>query len=188
MPADGLWTIRLAVTRRRPEDANGARVVLGSVGDDGTASNNNNNASLASSSGEGFDHDPTDWVSVQMGPALTSLIEVTSVKNMVNDDLGEVSQAGNTCKTSSRGEGGGTLSVVSHDCGCTVVVTSTGIAFLRHREGERLIFIEADCRVRRIRLYCFVVDHHLARKKERGTRLQGKRQHIVGVIAWGNGG
>lgn len=87
MPADGLWTVRLAVTRRMPEDTNGASVVLGGGGDECITSNN---ASLASSS-EGFDHDPTDWVSIRMGSAVTSLVDVASVKNVVNDDLGEVS-------------------------------------------------------------------------------------------------
>lgn len=91
MPVDGLWTVRLAVTRRILEDTNGARVVFeGGGGGEGIASNN---ASLASST-EGFDHDPTDWVSIRMGSAVTSLIDVASVKNVVNEDLGEVS-AGN---------------------------------------------------------------------------------------------
>lgn len=36
-------------------------------------------------------HDSTDWVSIRMGSSLSSLSLVTSVKNVMNDDLGEVS-------------------------------------------------------------------------------------------------
>lgn len=41
----------------------------------------------------GFDHDPTDWVSIRIGPSLNSMTVVGSVKNVVNDDLGEVGEA-----------------------------------------------------------------------------------------------
>lgn len=96
MPADGLWTVRLAVTRRMPHESGGEHVVIaGGIGgtDPGTAPTavDTGSASLASgSTTESFDHDPTDWVSIRMGPTLSSLSEVASVKNVINDDLGEV--------------------------------------------------------------------------------------------------
>lgn len=95
MPINGLWTIRIAVTRRMPEDTANEPVFFGDKGSSNTtASNNSNedtNGSPAGSGGsEEFNHDPTDWVSVRMGPSLANLHLVADVKNVVNDDLGEV--------------------------------------------------------------------------------------------------
>lgn len=93
MPINGLWTIRMAVTRRMPEDAAGDPVVLPSK-----HANDNSTGTSGPSDGKGggveeFNHDPTDWVSVRMGPSLTSLHHVADVKNVVNEDLGEVNCA-----------------------------------------------------------------------------------------------
>lgn len=95
MPINGLWTIRLAVTRRMPEDTAGESVVLRDKGNNATSTSNKSNAEIDGASadsdgGEEFDHDPTDWVSVRMGPSLTTLHHVADIKNVVNDDLGEV--------------------------------------------------------------------------------------------------
>ena len=102
LPVAGLWTIRMAVTRRMPEDTAGEPVMLpGKNGGDTTSkisknsnssnsSNNNAEASVSSADGGWFDHDPTDWVSIRMGPTLTSLHHVADIKNVVNDDFGEV--------------------------------------------------------------------------------------------------
>lgn len=96
MPINGLWTIRMAVTRRMPEDTDGEPVVLpGKGGNNNTTATDTSNAEATAPSadgggGEEFNHDPTDWVSVRMGPSLTSLHHVADVKNVVNDDLGEV--------------------------------------------------------------------------------------------------
>lgn len=95
MPINGLWTIRMAVTRRMPEDTAGEPVVLRGKGGINTTTSNNSNAeandpSVDSGGGQEFDHDPTDWVSVRMGPSLSTLHHVADVKNVVNDDLGEV--------------------------------------------------------------------------------------------------
>lgn len=96
MPINGLWTIRMAVTRRMPEDTAGEPVVLrGKDSKNDTAMSNKSDAEADgpfadSGGGEEFDHDPTDWVSVRMGPSLSSLHHVADVKNVVNDDLGEV--------------------------------------------------------------------------------------------------
>lgn len=89
MPINGLWTIRMAVTRRMPEDTAGESVVVRDI---------KRNAEIDCTSangdgGEGFDHDPTDWVSIRMGPSLTTLHHVADVKNVVNDDLGEVKRS-----------------------------------------------------------------------------------------------
>jgi len=83
LPVNGLWTIRMAVTRRLPED------VLPSRNGNSTTSNIAE-TSVSSMDSGGFDHDPTDWVSVRMGPNLTSLHHVADIKNVVNDDFGEV--------------------------------------------------------------------------------------------------
>lgn len=110
MPINGLWTIRMAVTRRLPEDTAGESAVLPSK----NASDNSAKTSGPSGGNGGgieeFDHDPTDWVSVRMGPSLTTLHHVADIKNIVNDDLGEVKcvyPAGNQLKYSlvTRGEG-----------------------------------------------------------------------------------
>lgn len=95
MPINGLWTIRMAVTRRMPEDTAGEAVVLRGKGGNNAITSNKSNAetngpSADNGGGEEFDHDPTDWVSVRMGPSLTSLHHVADIKNVVNDDLGEV--------------------------------------------------------------------------------------------------
>ena len=95
MPINGLWTIRMAVTRRMPEDTAGESVVLRDKGNNDTITSNKSNPETGGTSADGggseeFDHDPTDWVSVRMGPSLTTLHHVADVKNVVNDDLGEV--------------------------------------------------------------------------------------------------
>lgn len=164
MPANGLWTVKLAVTRRCPVELSsitvgggGARVGCdgrndndtlggclgghgGSVISKGSIPNSqgpggtgivltgNNPASsqpgggsrngdggrgrveqMAAASGAAaadtattpslvsqksheskLVHDPTDWVLVRIGPTLSALSEVASVKNTINDDLGEV--------------------------------------------------------------------------------------------------
>lgn len=95
MPINGLWTVRMAVTRRMPEDTAGESVVLRNKDNNDTTTSNKSKpeasgASADSGGGEEFDHDPTDWVSVRMGPSLTTLHHVADIKNVVNDDLGEV--------------------------------------------------------------------------------------------------
>eukprot|EP00752_Nemacystus_decipiens_P010357 g9227.t1 len=95
MPVNGLWTVRIAVTRRMPEDTAGEPVVLRDKGNNGATTTNESNPEIGGASpdrgdAEEFNHDPTDWVSVRMGPSLTSLHHVADVKNVVNDDLGEV--------------------------------------------------------------------------------------------------
>lgn len=94
MPINGLWTIRMAVTRRMPEDTAGEPVVLRGKSSNNTETSDKNAQATSpcadSDGGQEFDHDPTDWVSIRMGPSLTSLHHVADVKNVVNDDLGEV--------------------------------------------------------------------------------------------------
>ncbi|CAM9204617.1 unnamed protein product, partial [Discosporangium mesarthrocarpum] len=60
MPELALWTVRLAVTRHTP------------------------------CSNEGQVGDETDWVRVKMGPTKHNMSEVGNVKNVLNEDLGEV--------------------------------------------------------------------------------------------------
>lgn len=136
MPAEGLWTVRLAVTRRVPVELDdfGGGNSYGSNGNDNStlsggpvqfcdsstlraisstegghekaeapvSGTSSAAMSLSQASRDtGFAHDPTDWVSIRMGPSLNSLSDVGSVKNVVNDDLGEVSHvfiAGNQDK------------------------------------------------------------------------------------------
>lgn len=39
---------------------------------------------------EHLDHDPTDWVSIRIGHSLSSLKVVANLKNVINDEFGEV--------------------------------------------------------------------------------------------------
>lgn len=134
LPADGLWTVRLAVTRRFPvevdhhsRDRTGRRGSTisfstttataefnrtrvgsnASVSDLGMSAGNTGGdarqsaceetiarpATTTSSlpaSDDGFVSDPTDWVSIRMGGTPGTLIDVACIKNVVNDDFGEV--------------------------------------------------------------------------------------------------
>ncbi len=90
LPVSGLWTVRMAVTRRLPEHTAGQPVVLPGRTGNSTTSSNNAETSISSMDSGGFDHDSTDWVSVRMGPSLTSLHHVADIKNVVNEDFGEV--------------------------------------------------------------------------------------------------
>lgn len=93
LPTDGLWTVRLSVTRRMPQETSGEHLSpIGGSGSDNDSGDAWDTPSLRS--GGCLDHDPTDWVTIRIGPALSSLFDVASVKNVVNDDLGEVRHAG----------------------------------------------------------------------------------------------
>ena len=80
LPEDGLWTVTLAVTRRRAEEGY----------DEYPPSASSSPPASARSTESSCAHDPTDWVTIKMGPAHTSLQSVASVKNVLNEDLGEV--------------------------------------------------------------------------------------------------
>lgn len=102
MPVDGLWTVRLAVTRRTVVDTDGNPIVIAGDKDEATDSVTDRQTNIGrdppakhgrkdgTSRADIFEHDPTDWVSVRIGPSLTALTDVASVKNVINDDLGEV--------------------------------------------------------------------------------------------------
>lgn len=99
MPIHGLWTIRIAVTRRTLADTASepnalARTNNATAGDseseDGEKKTGTSGLTKDNGDGVGFDHDPTDWVSIRMGPNLSSLRHLADIKNIVNDDFGEV--------------------------------------------------------------------------------------------------
>lgn len=96
LPTQGYWTVRLAVTRRMPEQSDGDdRAVV--AGEPSNGGRNEEGTMMLPTSGasrtinsEQFNHDPTDWVSVRIGHSLSSLKAVANLKNVVNDEFGEV--------------------------------------------------------------------------------------------------
>lgn len=117
LPSDGLWTVRFAVTRRCPVDADvgsglqDQRSMRSGAAGDGSsisASGSVDGVSadaprsdesepspvMAESSltgkGDYIVSDPTDWVTVRIGGSLDMLTNVASVKNVVNPAFGEV--------------------------------------------------------------------------------------------------
>lgn len=105
LPDNGLWTVRLAVTRRFEMETGCGRNRFAPGDRHAAAASRDSEPSLAcqgtellevltaarsSREEDGVLADPTDWVSIRMGGSLQSMVYVGSVKNVMNEDFGEV--------------------------------------------------------------------------------------------------